>query len=511
MVKKSTIHNTLRNEANQQPIPQGMQWDQMQEGILSKLDHLENTAHDQRPKHLYIKACLFVVGFLVVGIALYLMEDTTSGEVARKDVQSHLVQYNDHQIEFNTNTNPEEIDNDLILKESFLAHSQNTINNTTSTQTKKANNIEAQPQGKSSLVTTDNIQKVEISTQTKSLAIPVQRINTTNDLNTKTSSVVNQVVKDALTVNRQEGSPITPEKTPVDGQRSITESLSLHSQFSNNLQIETINPLARMGSVKLVNESVPSFDFEAKELSYDYPKSISKWQIALGAGITDWLPNFTGGELATIKNKNEKGILSYGTDLSISYSLNDAWSLSSGVQYMSNESRFTHYYEEDTTVQLTVVNEVEVNMISGELMRQRLSIEDFPTINWHRVEHYNKYQSLSIPLLLSRTMAVRPKVSLDVGLGIKYSVWSQSTGRTIEENNPGEAILIVHPFESGHYKFNHQLSALGAINVFYALSDRWALGIGLQADYSITDVSLINSYSFKPSRMYSSLRAAYNF
>ncbi len=519
MDKKSTLHTLLRNEANQQPIPQGMQWENMQEGVLSKVKELDKIGTPVTGISTITTVCLFVVGLLVAGVALYLKEDSTSGEVARKDVPSHLVQYNDHQIEFNTHTNPVEIDNDRISKESFLANSANQsktttkadktstiVSNQSSNVLEKASNTEnnkealIHQQGKAN---SNNVEPVELETQVL-VSKPLASAKVNASPSTKATKL--EVVPANKTITAANTERVSIEKN--------AENIAFKTQFGRSSNTQIMDEMMALNhhiqSIKNEREAL-TFSFEAKESSYDVkPKAISNWSIGLAAGATNWSPNFKGGELADEKNRSEVGIISYGSDFSINYHFNDRWSLSSGLQYLSRESRFDHYSERDSIVQLEVT-ELEVNLISGELFRQRTKVEDFTAVNWTQVIHFNEYRTLSIPLMLSRKFGLIGDVYLEIGAGVKYSIWSFSTGRTVEHDLDGEMIPVVQDFDDSLYTFSHQFAALGNMHLAYQATKRVSLGLGIQADYSLNNLSLNADYTFKPSTFYGYFKTGYSF
>ena len=197
--------------------------------------------------------------------------------------------------------------------------------------------------------------------------------------------------------------------------------------------------------------------------------------VEMGLGTTYWLANNGGGDVADAKSSYEKALLSFGSNFTIAYQLNQDWSLSGGIGYQKMETLFDYEVQFDTTI----VN----NLVYTKANATRI------------VKRNNKYTSYTIPVMVHKSWG-SGQLEFMAGLGVSYRFNAGATGKTLEVNDEGnyDVVLLeeMEPLRSDTWNANAQVA------MRYALSDKFYAGLNANVSTALSRYDLKNGVTQRP-------------
>lgn len=217
-------------------------------------------------------------------------------------------------------------------------------------------------------------------------------------------------------------------------------------------------------------------------------------QLALHSGISHWSPGY-GEDLP--ENANfEQSILSYYTHLSYTHRFGNNYTLTAGLQYQQLETQlqWSQRIEDYTTVTLqdTIV-EIQVSTLTGNASEDRGDVEVSVDAT-RNIRHYNQYRTLQIPLALGKSWRFGNRWQAGLSIGSAINVLSQNKGRYIYQGElqemDGPAIKLLDNRWSIH--------GLVMGRVGYQITPR--LGVMIEAQYqkSLTDWANLPGFDMRP-------------
>lgn len=162
-----------------------------------------------------------------------------------------------------------------------------------------------------------------------------------------------------------------------------------------------------------------------------HPNLIPARQLALHSGIAQWDPGY--GEGLPENANYEQPILSYYTHLSYTHRFGNNYTLAVGLQYQQLETQlqWSQRIEDYTTVTLqdTIV-EIQVSSLTGNASEVRGDVEVSVGAT-RNIRHYNQYRILQIPLTLGKSWVFGKRWQAGLSVGSAVNVLSQNKGRYI--------------------------------------------------------------------------------
>jgi len=352
-------------------LPQELSWEQMEGGILEKMEALEaDKKEDRAPFWLFWgrRALPILIGILCIGtiLALYLYPGDHESETTQETAFS-----------------PDEVEEDCMPQEEALGQIDN--------------NPKLFILGKSRIA----IEDVSTTSLTQP-GIP-HSIFSTSHLHTSPNE-----------------NTLAPLDIPADtsSQTSLFVSQLIHSLSSTDLS----SPVRDTGI--LIQQDLPAPPSQIIPMR-------QKGRLMLLGGGNIW--RMGTGTRAPERSAFESGILSYQTQFNYLHPLKHNFTLLLGLQYQRFESRFERVFEiEDYEITLTdTIIKKENNVLTGKVTDVRgdatLTVPAERT-----VRHYNLTEVLQVPFGLGKTWT-SPKWQADLLIGGSVNLLTRHKGRTIYE------------------------------------------------------------------------------
>lgn len=227
-------------------------------------------------------------------------------------------------------------------------------------------------------------------------------------------------------------------------------------------------------------------------------------------GLTNyWFGSYSNSSLDQKRKEAESAIPSYSFGGNIHCDITDKWRLTTGVKYQKLESKF-YFFGHRHTIIPTAVNINTINIFTGSAEPHNV-LRSVNGLASREVLHYNSYQSVSIPLLISRKWKTN-NLTLSTGLGIEYGFSRRNTGKTLMNSSNGYPDVNVFEIqESEIYTTSSTLGLVGNIALSYMLSDNMSLGLELGGNQSLTNYNIDKNHSFKPTVIQGGLNIGYWF
>ncbi len=154
-------------------------------------------------------------------------------------------------------------------------------------------------------------------------------------------------------------------------------------------------------------------------------------QLSLHSGVSQWDPGY--GEDLPENANYEQSILSYYTQLSYTHRFGNNYTLTAGLQYQQLETQlqWSQRIEDYTTVTLqdTIV-EIQVSSLTGNSSEVRRDVEVSVGAT-RNIRHYNQYRILQIPLAIGKSWTFGKRWQAGLSVGSAVNVLSQNKGRYI--------------------------------------------------------------------------------
>ena len=278
-------------------------------------------------------------------------------------------------------------------------------------------------------------------------------------------------------------------------------------QASEGSAIEGLARLSHRGAFYLPLSAVPlAADCLASpavlsETMAPAPRPRGRLTAAVGSNL--WSPGF--GREQPERAAYETSLLSYQARLSYLRPLGRQWTLMVGVQYQRLESRFERTFDiEGFEVLLTdVVLERENNLITGKVRERRGDIT--VTVPATRsITHFNATELYQAQLALGRTWT-HGRLQADALVGASINLLTHNQGRTLYQGEVKSYAGAATDFLANQGKLNGLISG----RLTYRLSERWGLVAGLQLQQSLLNWSLEPGTPMHPTVMGMELGLSY--
>ena len=481
-------------------LPQSMSWENVEQGIISKMENKREKSNLIKARYATYSIALLCIITTVLGIWYYsskshsavnaennsIMQNTNSNIIAEKTEETN-----------SSNNNLDE--NITIQKEDLIL--DHGINNSSNDKTK--------------IYTLKENKLYNSSGNTEQVHNIIRKEQFQNDHNNGTDGAVYS------SDNNRTQLPTETQFTPntsipnvnqfsKTNREDISPILSTDKSTQSNT-IENVQYLAGLGfyAFKISKDRLDNMKaFYDNQLGIKPVRKASNIAVILSSGINNSVPNFSGSDLAEVKNSTERGIISYQGGLHLQYNINPSWKLTAGLSYQSLETNFDYYNEKDVVVDAEA-KIVDLNAINLDTLQ--ISYTTVPTnaVAWESIQHYNKTTMLSIPIMLSRNWNLSNKFQFDTGLGMQYNFGSSSNGKAIISDQGETSTYLVQEYNSSFYNTNSSFHLLASTGINYSISDRVFVGTALQGSYGLSNLSSSSEYNYKLSNIQGNIRLGF--
>lgn len=473
------------------PLPPGLNWEEMEKGILTKMDQLE--AESAKPKQSLLRRMIGLMAlflFLAVGMIYFFSESASS--IANEPHNNAIPNTQEANESANQQSLKPATSNAVITpisQENITTTDPVTMTSYTEVASTNATTSRAQTaMSKASTVITAN-----------------NRIITNNENTSGKTAEQPQAV--------QTTRPTHPQLIATDVQTLTADVQQATSKLKENfadkrMTAGTIQPLTHewallSSPVRDINSSVDP----SSNAVNTCPTFSSKGnrQIALLGGVSYWNTGYSN----TLPDRQafENPLRSYFSQLSYQQPLKKGYSLLLGFQYQQLDHRFDWSAPVDDYV-VTLVDtiiRIEINTVTGEENIIRGDVEVLVPAE-RIVQHFNKTQLYQAQVGVGKNWQVN-NWQFGLLIGGALSVASINEGRTLYE----ESILDFEGSENELISNQWKLHALGAGNLTYFFSDHWGITTQLQLQKSVMNWSTENQINIQPAILNVGLGLHYKF
>ncbi len=495
MAKNLHIKNKIREEAK---LPPSMSWDAMEGKIATRLNELEGTAQAKGNTSNFAKRSLLVLLLLLVvagSATLYYFiqknpienhSDTPSQShqaIAQKQEKEHSLTLEKAEkntpIKFEEKIIPPQKDNNVLLDKRGTINKQIKKASPKSLNNKLNKNTNTFVAVDDSKTTLDYLSAFDEKTISSS---PTQQVFVESQGNATEQNLIDKNIVAVESADKR-------------------KLLSTQNLLLNFPPIE--NTIDETWITDKLNEAAIS------KPNIDLP-TVPKWSLGLYSGATLWQLNAKGSTLGDEKAQFEKGIFSYGASAKIDYKLHSKWSLSTGLEWQSLQSKLDYYNEKDSIVTRNILTQQFVSPITGNPYSEVRQDVELVGIAWKEVIHYNNYQMLSIPVVINRHFHFSNKWNASIGTGLQYGRLLKLEGRSLGYKNVAEEITDIVDLQKDNFSKN-QVAVLAQISLNYQINQYWSLTFSNRINQNLSNLNNTDTHTLRPSIMSNYLGLNYHF
>jgi hypothetical protein len=464
--------NNKRKSQNGQPaVPDYLQWDNMKEGILAKMDELESEASSlETAKRSVWK--WWLMGALVLLTGLIVLLSPENNLIPTAPVSA------DHE-----RMTPEagSLPSDTPIVPAIAPMSSPPESSTGISQ---PGEVVESKSPTATIKSSDNAR----ATTTRREAQTVETIDSPAE-NLGTSPVQRWRENQS----QKNGSPLTAPNREEEATQAFTKVAPIDLSVAPL----TISPIQALATESSKLGAKPASPLAAA------PKlTIPGASISLHTGVVIW---YKADQLP--EDAQEVALPSVFAQLDYRKTFAGHWTWSAGIQYQELYSRFNWNTQiNDFSVTLTdTIIRVITNRTTGEqqLIRGDVTLE---TTASRRVQHYNRTRIVQIPFSLGRKWQYQRWI-VDLALGGAINVRTEHKGRGLS----AETIVDFSGSNTPLWDNQWGLSAVLRGQVSYPLSAQWRVSTQLQYQQSITNWSALQDQLQRPSLLQFGLGLDYAF
>ncbi len=433
-------------------LPPELDWEQMEEGILQKMDALEAEESSRKPFFIWLKGrriglvIILVLLGVVAMLALYpespFQSQLSVEEQASSETGSELIEEPQAMDREGAAFVPVEVE----AESSRDIPSPNPAEERHDRQT--LNQASTGEEGVPSACNLISAAAKAIPTEDSELEVP----GSSEGLNSPFSNVMEE--------------------------DSITEVLDRSSAYeSMEFDLSPIRPSSlTQGSILSSQVAVPS--------DKPFPVAHRRGRLMATVGSNIWSPSLGGPRPERFAY--ETPLVSFQTQLSYLQPIKQQWLLSIGVQYQRLESRFSRTFEiEDFEVTLTdVVLRRENNLFTGKVQEQRGDIT-LKVPAKRIITHFNSMELYQVQFAIGHTWTAS-RLRADLLVGGSVNLLTCNRGRSLYEGEP----RFYDGAETNFLANQARWAALVQGRLTYQLDPHWGIVSGLQWQQVLQDWSL---------------------
>ncbi len=460
-MSKENLHNKFRKVDEE--LPEYLSWEKMEAGILSKKEALDKKDDPNNKFYILLIFLLFISGTTL----LYFISNNST-----KETTTALAK----------------------VKQNSAPSSIAEIS-----KTKKTNSI-------NTIIKEINAAKNEVSNSKNKINLNKNYYNKISG-NPKKSSEIKQnfilPTKEKKELLREVNVPARTRK--YTQKESVAATTNPSFSILNRLKVPAIKPLNYASNWA----GFPSHKNDPED-NEDPKKSGKGFEISLTGGMTSWATRYSGSKLAAENSLAENEILSYGLAADLSWYFREKWKITSGIEYLSLESKLDYTYKKDSVL-------TRSHSVTSALTGNPLSVPNWSSnreaVATLRTKHFNKHQLISIPVLLTAQFKMPARrFGVELGAGIKYTFLSTSKGKTLRplpKNSSGE--FAPFPIGQSDFSFANKFYLLGNTSVFYQLNKNISIKFSSRISYALKDIHLSPEVKSNPILLYNNIGMDYRF
>lgn len=436
------------------PIPPELNWEQMEKGILQKMDELQSDQSIPSNKRRRIKSGLIITTLCILLLSLFLCT-RIKNESVRAVLGNHTTAAHDE--------SPEQ-----------LTQNGASVQFPSSLEDPNCN----QP-------ITDNGLVEDI------LIVPA--LNQSQDSNrSKRSASLSKNAKGNLNhikiQNREQDKMDKGEIDLVESPTSIDQE-----KFNSNTPVVLLptKDLMDVRASKPVNlpdmfQVAPAYKPDPKHIATPSPR------IALMSGLSWWTEGY--GSAKPERDQNERSITSFNAQLNYIHTLKKDYTLLIGFQFQQLESRFdwSNTIDDYIITLIDTVMQIQTNSLTGQQSEVRGDVEvNVPAVR--TVRHYNQTRLYQIPLAVGKTWTFK-NWQADVLFGGSLNFLSENKGRTLYLGEIQDYDGAATDFLENQWNLHGLL--MGRLS--YRINDHFGLTTGVQFQKSLTNWSTESNIQMRP-------------
>lgn len=300
----------------------------------------------------------------------------------------------------------------------------------------------------------------------------------------------------------QKPQPIASSPTVIDQpvNRLTDEPLPPRSKrtLANDRDPQGQGPLATLPSLPIA--ALIAEELDVKPLPTTAPEKeqnktlLPKNQFSLLSGISNWDPGY--GSNRPEPARYEQSTRSFYTQLSYTYRFGNNYTVSAGLQYQQLQTQlaWSQRIEDYATVILqdTIV-EIQVNALTGNSTAVRgdaeVSVDATRT-----VRHHNQYRLFQVPLAIGKSWKIGDKWQAGLSVGGALNLLTQNKGRSVYQ---GE-LEYMDGATTNLIDNRWGIHGLGRVNIGYRINARWGVMAEAQFHKSLTDWSRVSGVGMQP-------------
>lgn len=484
-------------------LPPELQWENMEAGILQKMEKLQVAAPAapvKRQRKWGLIGLLLFLGGLISAIILF---DSKPAAVSTADALSQssasAEAINDSDLNEVRNTVHRPVTMGKQASEKELTHTQAGVIQHYEIQL----GTDSRKQYYSDELTVekgDPGSTLENLTQSSRTATPVQQFLFTDKPLPQGRIERDGETRQITTGGTRNDAFVSEGERKTDAIAHIVWSAPSNLVVNSLPADDAIDSVTSQEGTEAANSSVPELVvIESLPTRIDFSS-----QIWLMGGASWWNPGY--GSTKPERAALEQAVLSYQGQFSYVKPLNSGMTLLAGVQYQQLESRLnwnTQIEDYEIVLEDTIV-QVQTNVITGERTEIRGDVSLIVPAE-RRVQHYNSLSLLQIPVSIGKSWgAKRWQSHLMVG-GVANISFSK-TGRTLYQNE----LVDYNDSSTGIWSNKLGFSATLSAGLSYRITDDLGIVTMLQYQRSLSNWSTEENTTMQPHILNWSFGASYS-
>ena len=452
-------------------LPPGFDWEQMEDGIMGKMDHLESKAPPSSRQSWIIIAALALVVSIIPASNLLNYATNGNGKVA--------VQHG--KAENGTGHAPG-------LPASKPLAAQPPHDEARKGQTKRNNEGQPSPATSAPLPSSGEHGGVRPNTvrglpQASNLAGQQQRATAASSSMPKLQHIA------------------APEASGL--QTPATSSLALENSKNASLspsqgQRKAIPPplptlpakaIALVAPPEAAMRMVPA----NAPIKAQQTASLPSRQLALISGVSNWGMGYGAGQPE--RQPYEQALLSYHAQLRYTHRFGNGLTLTMGLQYQQLETQLDWSKQLDgyTIILKDTIVEIHGNSLTGQLSEVRGDVE-IGVEATRNVRHFNQYRLYQIPLAAGKSWRLGGRWHTDLSVGAAVNIYAHNQGRNVLLGELEDFNGPATPFLDSRWNVH----GLAVARFGYRINERWGVLAEASLQKSLTNWSTEANVQMQP-------------
>ncbi|MEM9547073.1 MAG: hypothetical protein AAGA77_13915 [Bacteroidota bacterium] len=487
--------NRLRKEPDQ--LPQGFDWESMQEGIYEKLDQESDKVNGP-----FLKRSLLLLLLLIFGASsMWIMMsgeknqnlNQRSTNITQKSPNSHYEENVQHKGGITT-----------AKTEDISLDSGNFSTSTDRTdETKETYVLLSEEKGlqKQKVISTTNKTKSN-SNETKQKIVPTLVIK--ESYQTKTEIIAQENIQNSILNNSfniiEDTAILQPRLQQKHNQNSnfatLIESTSKNNYINERSRIKLYFPLLKtlQKSASLSSKSNQRI-LNAPEIEKISNMPLHKlWKLELSNGWNTWLYGMDQAQYQTDFFRNTFSEYGFSWSARMERKLGKRYGILSGIDidllYKEIKDRHITYQDREVKAALT---KVKVNAITGKIVDQEFRDTTVVDTIINSFTDFNKISVVSIPILFNYNLIQTSSWTLAAAFGPTVSILTSYQGRYVEDGR-----LVLYNQSSNNYTRTPRVALNTSLSIQKMFGKEYYVGVRLDLKKHLINWSNHQTTDIKP-------------